>query len=89
VAPYARGIRRLGTAGIDLAYVACGRMDGYWESFLQPWDCAAGALLVEEAGGRVTDYGGNAHDIFGLQTLATNGKIHDELMARLKVGQDG
>ncbi|HXP90609.1 MAG TPA: inositol monophosphatase family protein [Fibrobacteria bacterium] len=87
VAPYARGIRRLGTAGIDLAYVACGRMDGYWESFLQPWDCAAGALLVEEAGGRVTDYAGNRHDIFGLQTLATNGRIHEQLMARLKVGQ--
>ena len=89
VVPYARGIRRLGSAGLDLAYVAAGRMDGYWESFLQPWDCAAGCLLVEEAGGRVTDYVGAAHDIRGIQTVATNGLIHEELMARIMEGQRG
>lgn len=87
VVPHARGIRRMGTAGIDLAYVACGRLDGYWESFLQPWDCAAGVLLVEEAGGKVSDYQGGPHDIFGLQTVATNGRIHDELLVRIQEGQ--
>lgn len=87
VVPHARGIRRLGSAGLDLAYVATGRMDGYWESFLQPWDCAAGCLLVREAGGRVTDYVGNPHDIRGIQTVATNGLVHEELMARLAEGQ--
>ncbi|HNY30688.1 MAG TPA: inositol monophosphatase family protein [Fibrobacteria bacterium] len=87
VVPHARGIRRMGTAGIDLAYVACGRLDGYWESFLQPWDCAAGVLLVEEAGGKVSDYLGNPHDIFGLQTVATNGRIHGQLLDRIQEGQ--
>lgn len=87
VVPHARGIRRLGTAGIDLAYVACGRFDGYWEQFLKPWDCAAGALLVSEAGGMVTDYVGKPHDIFGLQTLATNGLVHDELISRIRKGR--
>lgn len=87
VAPHAQGIRRMGSAGLDLAYVAAGRLDGYWESFLQPWDCAAGVLLVEEAGGQVTDYSGNPHDIFGRQTLATNGLFHEEIMERLRIGQ--
>jgi len=87
VAPHARGIRRMGSAGLDLAYVACGRMDGYWETSLQPWDCAAGALLVREAGGAVTDYAGNPHDIQGLEILATNGGIHGALRERIRVGQ--
>ena len=87
VVPHARGIRRMGSAGLDLAYVACGRMDGYWETSLQPWDCAAGALLVREGGGTVTDYGGNPHDIHGLEILATNGGIHPSLMERIKIGQ--
>lgn len=87
VVPHARGIRRMGSAGLDLAYVACGRMDGYWETLLQPWDCAAGALLVREAGGHVTDFGGKSHDIFGLETLATNGAVHEVLMERIRTGQ--
>lgn len=87
VVPHARGIRRMGSAGLDLAYVACGRMDGYWETLLQPWDCAAGALLVREAGGLVTDFGGRPHDIFGLETLATNGAVHEILMERIRTGQ--
>ena len=87
VVPHAQGIRRMGTAGIDLAYVAAGRLDGYWEQFLQPWDCAAGCLLVREAGGRTSDYRGAPHDIRGLQTVATNGLFHDELLARLAQGQ--
>lgn len=87
VVPHARGIRRMGSAGLDLAYVAAGRMDGYWETSLQPWDCAAGALLVREAGGKVTDFAGNPHDIRGLETLATNGGIHEALRERLEIGQ--
>jgi myo-inositol-1(or 4)-monophosphatase len=87
VVPHAQGIRRMGTAGIDLAYVAAGRLDGYWESFLQPWDCAAGCLLVREAGGRTSDYRGAPHAIRGLQTVATNGLFHDELLARIAEGQ--
>lgn len=87
VVPHARGIRRMGSAGLDLAYVACGRMDGYWETLLQPWDCAAGVLLVREAGGRVTDFGGRPHDILGLETLATNGAVHEVLMERIRAGQ--
>lgn len=87
VVPHARGIRRMGSAGLDLAYVACGRLDGYWETLLQPWDCAAGALLVREAGGRVTDFAGNPHDILGLETLATNGGVHEVLRDRIRVGQ--
>lgn len=87
VVPHAQGIRRMGSAGLDLAYLACGRMDGYWETLLQPWDCAAGCLLVTEAGGRVSDFKGHPHDIFGLETLATNGAIHEQLMERIAIGQ--
>lgn len=70
-------IRRLGSAAIDLAYVAAGRYDAYWEVSLQPWDLAAGKLLVEEAGGKVTHYDGSLHDTFSTKTiLATNGHLH-------------
>ena len=78
----ARGIRRFGSAAIDLAYVADGRVDGYWESYLSPWDVAAGILLIEEAGGKVTDCNGsdNYRDfIFGRTITASNGQIHDEI----------
>jgi len=87
VVPHARGIRRMGSAGLDLAYLACGRLDGYWETLLQPWDCAAGGLLVTEAGGRVSDFDGGAHDIHGLETLATNGAIHEAMMERIRIGR--
>lgn len=79
----ARGIRRLGAASLDLAYVACGRFEGYWEILLKPWDCAAGVLLVTEAGGRVTDYQGGTYDLFGLQMLSSNGPLHETLLAEL------
>jgi len=79
----ARGIRRLGAASLDLAYVACGRFEGYWEILLKPWDCAAGVLLVTEAGGRVTDYKGGEYDLFGLQMLSSNGPLHQTLLAEL------
>lgn len=90
VAPRARGIRRLGSAGLDLAYLACGRFDGYWEHSLKPWDCAAGALLVTEAGGRVGTWGTSGSPETwtpeSLETLATNGRVHEELRSRILEG---
>ncbi|MEL6221018.1 MAG: inositol monophosphatase family protein [Cyanobacteria bacterium J06626_14] len=74
-----RGVRRGGAASIDLAYVACGRLDGYWERGLSPWDLAAGVVLVEEAGGRVTAYDQHPFEIETGRILATNGTIHQEL----------
>lgn len=79
----ARGVRRLGAASLDLAYVACGRYEAYWEVLLKPWDCAAGALLVEEAGGCVTDYHGRPYDLFGLQMLCSNGYLHTQMLQEL------
>lgn len=78
-----RGVRRDGSAAIDLAYVACGRFDGFWEEGLNPWDMAAGKLLVEEAGGWVTDYSGGAFDIYRPPICASNGKIHNAMLAVL------
>jgi myo-inositol-1(or 4)-monophosphatase len=75
-----QGIRRAGAAALDLCWVACGRVDGYWEWRLKPWDVAAGKLIVEEAGGRLSDFSGNPFDIYGEQTLATNGRIHNEML---------
>ena len=75
-----RGIRRLGSAALDLAYTAAGRLDGFWEYGLNPWDTAAGYLLVEEAGGRVTKIDGEPFDIHSPGILATNGRIHDEIV---------
>ena len=80
----AQGIRREGTASLDLCYVACGRLDGFWEMKLKPWDTCAGALIVREAGGTVTDFRGLAFDPHGVQTLATNGRIHEAMVAVLK-----
>ena len=77
----ARGIRRTGAAAVDLAYVACGRYEGFFEMGLNPWDVAAGTLMVEEAGGRVTDYTGRSDRLFGRQILATNGAIHDAMLS--------
>ena len=74
------GVRRAGSAALDLAYVACGRMDAFWEFNLNPWDTAAGILLVEEAGGRVTDFSGNHFRLDSREILASNGLIHDELV---------
>ena len=74
------GVRRAGSAALDLAYVACGRMDAFWEFNLNPWDTAAGILLVEEAGGRVTDFAGGAFQLESDEILASNGLIHEELI---------
>ncbi|NET09462.1 MAG: inositol monophosphatase [Merismopedia sp. SIO2A8] len=73
------GVRRAGAASIDLAYVACGRLDGYWERGLSPWDLAAGIVLVEEAGGKVTAYDTTPFDIQSGRILATNSHIHSEV----------
>jgi myo-inositol-1(or 4)-monophosphatase len=75
-----QGIRRNGSAALDLCYVACGRLDGFWELKLRPWDTAAGALIVEEAGGKLSDLSGNKFTIWGEETLASNGAIHDEMV---------
>lgn len=73
-------VRRLGSAAIDLCWVACGRFDGFYEHKLEPWDSAAGYLIVEEGGGKVTDLEGNKFSIYQHKVLATNGKIHDEMV---------
>ena len=78
-----QGIRRAGSAALDLCWVACGRLDAYWEWRLGPWDVAAGALIVREAGGAVSDFAGGPHDVFGSETLASNGHLHAEMLAIL------
>ena len=76
------GVRRTGSAAIDLAYVACGRLDFFWEFGLKPWDMAAGALLVREAGGRTSDMRGAVHSVTGSEhLLADNGSLHDEVLS--------
>ena len=75
------GARRMGSAALDLAYLAAGRLDGFWEFNLNPWDTAAGILLVEEAGGRVTDFAGEHFHLDSREVLASNGLIHGELVA--------
>lgn len=80
----AHAIRRLGSAAIDCAYVACGRLDGFWEIWLHPWDVAAGALMIREAGGVTTDFYGNEHSIYKPQFLGSNGLIHQKMIEVLK-----
>jgi myo-inositol-1(or 4)-monophosphatase len=74
-----RGIRRAGSAALDLCYLACGRFDGFWELKLHAWDTAAGIVIVSEAGGRVTDLHGGKYSIYDNSILATNGKIHKQM----------
>jgi myo-inositol-1(or 4)-monophosphatase len=83
IAKVSRGIRRLGSAAIDLAWVASGRLDGFWELHLSPWDVAGGAALVLAAGGRITDARGGDDWLFGKNLVASNGLIHDEIRGRL------
>jgi myo-inositol-1(or 4)-monophosphatase len=85
----AHGFRRSGSAAIDLCHVAAGRLDGFWEQGLSPWDLAAGVLIVVEAGGRVTGYDGGPHDLRAGRTVASNGLIHDELRAVLQTDGGG
>lgn len=81
----AQGVRRLGSAALDLCYVACGRFDGFWEENLRPWDMAAGALIVQQAGGRVTDYADTPFGIYQKQTLASNGHIHSQVLELMQI----
>ncbi|HYW72213.1 MAG TPA: inositol monophosphatase family protein [Pyrinomonadaceae bacterium] len=77
---HAQGVRRDGAAALDLAYVAAGRFDGFWEEGLKPWDVAAGVLIIEEAGGRVSDLHGEQFDIHRPPIIVSNGLIHEEMM---------
>ncbi len=79
-----QGVRRSGSAAIDLTDVACGRLDGYWERGINPWDMGAGIVIVNEAGGKISAYDGSALDLDSGRILATNGKIHDELSQALR-----
>jgi myo-inositol-1(or 4)-monophosphatase len=81
---HSQGVRRPGSAALDLCYVACGRVDGYWEERLHPWDTAAGLVIVEEAGGKVTDYTGSDYTPYSRTILASNGLIHEEMIQALK-----
>jgi myo-inositol-1(or 4)-monophosphatase len=74
-----QGIRRGGSAALDLCYLACGRFDGFWELKLHPWDTAAGIVIVAEAGGKITDFHGRPYSIFGMEILASNGHIHRQM----------
>lgn len=77
---HSQGFRRFGSAALDLSYVACGRVESYFEFGLNAWDLAAGSLLVEEAGGKVTDFDGGDNFLFGKQIVSSNGHIHDEML---------
>jgi myo-inositol-1(or 4)-monophosphatase len=83
----AQAIRRDGSAALNLCYVASGRFDGFWELKLKPWDVAAGALIVKEAGGVVSDFDGNPFDLSHLEVVASNGHIHDQMLSVLKRGK--
>lgn len=80
----ARAVRRLGSAAIDLAYVAAGRFDGFWEVRLNPWDVSAGALLIEEAGGRVSNLAGGPFDSRLGEVVASNGRIHAQMVETIR-----
>jgi myo-inositol-1(or 4)-monophosphatase len=82
---HGQAVRRDGSAALDLAYVACGRFEGFWEEGLRPWDVAAGVLLVEEAGGRVSYYDGSPFNIYAPPILASNGLVHETMMRVLRM----
>jgi len=84
-----QGVRRTGSAALDLCYVAMGRLDGYWELMLSPWDMAAGSLIVTEAGGQVTNCRGGSFSIHSKEILASNSRIHDEMVEVLKMSKRG
>ena len=83
----AQALRRDGAAALDLSYVACGRYDGFWELNLSPWDMAAGALIVTEAGGRVSDFGGGDFSSYKPEIVASNGLIHDRMVEIIAMGR--
>jgi myo-inositol-1(or 4)-monophosphatase len=79
----AQGLRRTGSAALDLCYVAAGRFDGFWEVRLNPWDMAAGSVIVQEAGGRLTDFSGKDLSVYGQELVASNGHIHEAMLTVL------
>ena len=79
-----RGLRRMGSAAVDLAYVACGRFEAFYEYSLNPWDVAAGILIVKEAGGKVADFKGGNNFLFGKEIIASNGNTHTEMLKSVK-----
>lgn len=81
-----QGMRRTGSAALDLCYVAAGRFDGFWEVKLNPWDMAAGVVILREAGGMVTDFSGSTHSIHQPELVASNGRIHEAMLAVLREG---
>lgn len=81
---YSRGLRRLGTAAMDLAYVACGRYDGFYEYGLRPWDVAAGTIIVQNAGGVNVDFSGESDFVFGKEIVSVNAKVSNEFIALIK-----
>ena len=83
----AQALRRDGAAALDLSYVACGRYDGFWELNLSPWDMAAGALIVTEAGGRVSDFDGGEFSSYKPEIIASNGLIHDRMVEMIAMGK--
>ena len=80
----AQGVRRAGSAALDMCYVACGRFDGFWEENLKPWDTAAGLLIIEEAGGKITTFSGGGYDIYSPNILVSNGILHERLIQHIK-----
>ncbi len=83
-----QGVRRAGAAVLDLSYVACGRFDGFWEIRLHPWDVAAGVLIVREAGGEATNFAGGRECVSGQRILASNGRIHEQMLQVIEKGAD-
>lgn len=79
-----QGVRRIGSAAVDLAYVACGRFEGFYEYGLKPWDVAAGIFIVQQAGGRVGDFKGGSNYLFGQEIIATNAGIYDEMLVKVQ-----
>jgi myo-inositol-1(or 4)-monophosphatase len=79
-----QGIRRTGSAALDLCYVACGRVEGVWELALKPWDHAAGSLIVTEAGGKITKINGEKYEVFNNDILVSNSKLHDQMLKVLR-----
>jgi len=75
-----QGVRRAGSAALDMCYVACGRVDGFWEEHLKPWDTAAGVLIIQEAGGRITTFNGGEYDIYAPNIVASNGNLHAQIL---------
>ena len=80
-----QSVRRLGSAALDLCYVACGKADGFWEENINPWDVAAGAIIVTESGGKFTNFNGDEGCIFGEQFVFTNSLIHNDLLRAMDV----